>query len=209
MSALQEAAGFFAREAARYQGLKEAADKFTTAAALEQYVNELQAKVDALGKELGTEGLRARAATLHLALTDLEQQHAEASKKAADAKAEHADWVAKNTAHAEKAKTWNGESDRVLAKAKADAEDIVSKARGEGLVQARIDAEALRTQTLNKAKTNADEYEASRKKSLVDLEAKIETAQKKLDDLQGKISEGKTKHEEIRKNLAALKARLD
>lgn len=209
MSAIQDAAGFFAREAARYAGLKEAAEKFTSAAQLEQYMGELQAKVDALNAALNVDGLKARAESLRNNIAELSKQEAEQSARAKTARMEHADWVDKNAMHAEHAKVWKGEADRVLADANGKAAAIIATARGEGLAQGRIAADALKSQAAAKAKADADAYEKQRRDTLADLEQKVFGAQEKLDAIKGEHATTKNKHEELKKNIAALRAKLD
>lgn len=209
MSALQQAADFFAREAARYAGLRDAAEKFTTAAQLEAHVQGLQEKVDRLGKELDIEGLQAKAIELTTQVKELYARVDETSATLAKGAACHREWESKNAAHAEKAKTWNGEAERVLAKAKSDAAGIIAEARAQGVTQGNADAERIRAEAGTRAKTNADAYEQSRKQELSGIEGTIESAKKALAALERKVAAASSKHEEIKGNIAALKAKLD
>lgn len=208
MSALQQAADFFAREAARYAGLKEAAERFTTAAALEAHVQELQGKADRLSKELGIEGMQSQAIALTRKIKELTSEADAIEGRVTAARAVHSDLVAKNVAHEEKAKTWNGEAERVLAKARADAETIIEQAKSEGQSRGNSEASAIVSNAQAKAAADAQAYAAGRKAELSGLEKKIGSAKQTLASVNGQIAEAKAEHERVTSLHAELVARI-
>ena len=208
MSDLKAAADFFAREVARYAALKNAAEAFASAAAAEHYLQELQGRVDALTAELGEDGLRKRVVGLQSSISSLTSEHSTLLASVDRARSVHSDWETKNIAHAEAAKTWNGEADRVLKAAQESADEIVRLARLRGRAEADEQAAKVQQDAAAKAKAAADAYAAGRKSELSETEAKIAAAQANLTALETKLLGTKTKHEELKRDLAALRAKL-